>query len=96
MEIQSALNAGIQGFQRAENTANEAAVDIAAQVAEGRKGQEELQESSNTTLSASGDEPTNLNQSLVELKVAEVQASASANVIKTADENLGTLIDVRV
>jgi len=28
--------------------------------------------------------------------VAEFQAKASANVIESADENLGTLLDVRV
>jgi len=37
-----------------------------------------------------------INQSIVDLKVAEFQAKASTEVIKTADENLGTLLDVRV
>ena len=44
-------------------------------------------------------EPTtspDLNESIVDLKVAEYQAKSSAEVIKTADENLGTLLDVRV
>ncbi len=35
-----------------------------------------------------------LNEELVDLKVAEFQAAASTNVIRTADEVLGTLIDV--
>lgn len=94
MEIQSALSSGIQGFQRAEDRANSAAEDIAAQVAESRAAQEQLQSKTVTPLASP--EPNNLTQSLVELKVAEVQAGASAEVIKTADENLGTLIDVRV
>jgi hypothetical protein len=37
---------------------------------------------------------TDLNQSLVDLKVAEYQAKASVQVIKSADESLGTLLDV--
>ena len=44
-------------------------------------------ESSNSDIS-------DLNQSLVDLKVAQYQAKASAQVIKSADESLGTLIDV--
>ena len=39
---------------------------------------------------------TNLTESLVNLKIGEVNAQASARVIETADEVLGTLIDTRV
>ena len=35
-----------------------------------------------------------LNQSIVNLKVAEYQAKASSEVIKSADDALGTLLDV--
>ena len=34
-------------------------------------------------------------EAAVDLKVAEFQAKASVNVIQTADETLGTLLDVR-
>ena len=44
--------------------------------------------------SSQSNEITDLNQELVDLKVAEFQAAASTNVIRTADEVLGTLIDV--
>jgi|TARA_B110000196_G_scaffold302362_1_gene297295 hypothetical protein len=99
MEIQSAFNAGVQGFQKANESAYKAAEEIATNVGitpetYGIGGQSSNQvagatpESLNTT--------TNLTQSVVDLRVAEFQAKASANVIESADENLGTLLDVRV
>ena len=94
MEIQSAFNAGVQGFQRANNDVKEAAVDIATH-AEGSKGQDDLQQAS-ASLAVPLREPSGLTESVLNLKVAEVQAKASVNVIQAADENLGTLIDVRV
>ncbi|MGB0938559.1 MAG: hypothetical protein ACPGTQ_13950 [Colwellia sp.] len=48
-------------------------------------------------LSSSDSSSSQLNeisQALVDLKVAEHQAKASAEVIKSADESLGTLLDV--
>ncbi len=99
MEIQSAFNTGLQGFQKATESAYEAAENIATNVGitpekYGIGGQSSNQISdtspqlSNNTVS--------LTQSVVELRVAEFQAKASANVIESADENLGTLLDVRV
>ena len=35
-----------------------------------------------------------LNQAIVNLKVADFQAKASTEVIKSADDSLGTLLDV--
>ncbi|WP_286234315.1 hypothetical protein [Thalassotalea sediminis] len=98
MNINSAFNSGVEGFQKATETANQAAADIARSVGynpeEPTIGQQEndnIGEQNN----ASGD-LADLNKSIVETRVAEYQAKASANVIKTADENLGTLLDVSV
>ena len=77
MRIDSALNSGVQGFQRAEQIADKASNQIARL---------------NTT---SGDK-VQLPEELVNLKSAEVQAGASAKVIQTASDMLGTLIDIRV
>lgn len=102
MEIQSAFNAGVQGFQNATAKANNAAADIAASTTyDAENTAEELaagqEGTSNTTDQTSQSKETpNLNQSIVDLKVAEFQAKASANVIQTADDNLGTLLDVTV
>lgn len=38
-------------------------------------------------------ETTDLASSIVDLKIAEIQVKASANVVKTGSETLGTLID---
>lgn len=90
MEIQSAFNTGVQGLQRANEQANEAAANIVAETT--APEQEATLETSNVERENIPD----LNQSIVDLKVAEFQARASAQVIQSADESLGTLIDVTV
>ena len=98
MEIQSAFNAGLEGFQKATEKANEAAANIAAQTSisssEYKVGQED--DSLTTEQNQNSGDSVSINQSIVDLKVAELQAKASAQVISTADEILGTLLDVRV
>lgn len=96
MEIQSAFNAGVQGFQTATEEASRAASDIARSTAASAEANEQPIESNASTQTATTNEPNGLTESIVNLRVAEVQAQASAEVIQSADENLGTLIDVRV
>jgi len=94
MEIQSAFNSGLQGFQKATDDATQAAVNIAAQTSGSRdEGSITQTEISQSTVSKEQKIP-DLNQSIVDLKVAEYQAKSSVEVIKTADEVLGTLLDV--
>ncbi|NMP33022.1 hypothetical protein HII17_15805 [Thalassotalea sp. M1531] len=90
MEIQSAFNTGVQGFQDATRQASDAAANIVDATV---VTQEQVSENPAQPLADSQKLP-NLNQELVDLKVAEYQAKASAEVIKTADETLGTLLDV--
>lgn len=89
MEVQSAFTSGVQGFQKATETANQAAADIVANTTIS----DEASVVSSTSANNEQKIPE-LNQSIVDLKVAEYQAKASAEVIKTADDNLGTLLDV--
>jgi len=106
VEIQSAFNAGVQGFQKATETVTQEATNIAesvaiedataVQAAATAPETESTDNNTGSTLASSSDDTPDLNQSLVNLKVAEYQAKASAEVIKTADENLGTLLDVSV
>ncbi|MGS3177438.1 flagellar biosynthesis protein FlgE [Aeromonas sanarellii] len=77
MRIESAMTAGVQGFQRAEQLAGQASSQIAR-------------------LNTPAGERVELPEALVNLKVAEQQAGASAKVIQTASDMLGTLIDIRV
>jgi hypothetical protein len=103
MEIQSAFTSGVQGFQKAQGDATQASADIAANLAVSPEdfgiGQENNTDSSDDANTAekkaSSAEAPDLNKASVDLKVAEFQAKASANVIQTADETLGTLLDVR-
>lgn len=91
MEIQSAFNSGVQGLQRATEAAEQAAADIAV---ERKVSQEAETEAASQASSDSAQKIPDLNQSIVDLKVADYQAKASTEVIKTADDNLGTLLDV--
>lgn len=98
MEIPSAFNSGLQGLQNARSTADQAAADIVASTTFNPEQQQN---------SASTDEvdteianPNNnkelpdLNQAIVSLKVSEYQAKSATEVIKSADDSLGTLLDV--
>lgn len=97
MEIQSAFNAGVQGFNKAQQDANEAATAIASETV---YTAESLQQRTDANDSAdrapSPDDLPSLNQEVVNLKVAEFQAKASSEVIQSADETLGTILDVTV
>lgn len=94
MEIQSAFNSGVQGFQKATEGANQAAANIAAETTINRDENVTSQAVSSQTVISKEQKIPDLNQSIVDLKVAEFQAKSSTQVIKTADEALGTLVDV--
>ncbi len=96
MEIQSAFNSGVQGFQKASEDANKAAEDIARSTTHSFEESSQSQEVETSSSGTTSDKEPNLTQSLVDLKVAENQAKSSANVIRTADETLGSILDVTV
>ncbi|MGL6521363.1 flagellar biosynthesis protein FlgE [Aeromonas dhakensis] len=85
MRIDSALNSGVQGFQRAEQIADKASNQIAD------KASNQI-----ARLNTPSGDKVQLPEELVNLKSAEVQAGASAKVIQTASDMMGTLIDIRV
>jgi hypothetical protein len=82
MDVNSALDTGLQGFQQAQTRINEAAQSIASQQV--------------TDSTKDGIETKDLTESLVDLKSAENDAKANAQVIKTASDVLGTIIDINV
>lgn len=94
MDIQSAFNSGVQGFQKATEDANKAASNIVSNTVVDAQAVNESKQAAEPKLQTQTQ--PNLTQSVVDLKVAEYQAKGSAEVIKTADEALGTLLDVRV
>lgn len=102
MEIQSAFNVGVQSLQRANEDVYKAAENIATSAGLAAESYGVTQASNgpvanvNEITKQKGDSPVNLTQSLVDLRVAEFQAKASVEVIQSADENLGSLLDVTV
>jgi hypothetical protein len=92
------MNSGLQGLQNARATADQAAEDIVASTTLSNETQKNPANNGevNTELSnpSRNNELPDLNQAIVNLKVAEYQAKASTEVIKSADDSLGTLLDV--
>jgi hypothetical protein len=92
------MNSGLQGLQNARATADQAAADIVASTTSSTEPQDNPAKNGevNTEVNNvnSNVELPDLNQAIVNLKVAEFQAKASTEVIKSADDSLGTLIDV--
>jgi len=95
MDVRSAYNSGITGFQNASAQLSQSSARIAhAGVAEiSMTGNQAPSESQSPSTERA---PISLTTELVNLKVAEFQAKASAKVISTADEVLGTLINTSV
>ncbi|RMF15637.1 MAG: flagellar biosynthesis protein FlgE [Gammaproteobacteria bacterium] len=89
--INSVLAQGIQGVNRGLSGMQEAAHRVATAMVPAS--------ASTTPLSATVETPKDalneLTTGLVELKLYRVQAEASTKVIRTADETLGTLLDVK-
>lgn len=81
MMINSALNTGIQGIQEGIQGMDTAARKIARGGADGPAGSSE----------GSG----SLVEPIIDLKLYERSVEASAQVVKTADETLGTLLDIK-
>ncbi|MGE6109483.1 flagellar biosynthesis protein FlgE [Aeromonas sobria] len=81
MQIDSAFTTGLQGYQRAEQRVEDAGTAIAR-----------------ATLVPSEPQaaPVEITDELINLKLGELQAGASARVIQTASDMLGSLIDIRV
>ncbi|MGM0569713.1 flagellar biosynthesis protein FlgE [Marinobacter sp.] len=79
--INNALNIGIQGIQDGMQGVEGAARKIARGGVDGPRG--------------TADGGNGMTESIVDLKLYERSVEASAQVVKTADETLGTLLDIR-
>ena len=91
MNIQSAFDSGDAGFNQATERAAESAREINQQQVTQPQPNEEVVE-----VEASAQQNTPVTESLINLRLAETQAQASAKVIETADNMLGSLIDTKV
>jgi hypothetical protein len=95
MVVNSVLSTGIQGIKRGVETAENAAQDI-ANLGATRSSETTVDNPSLTGSAAQGTGGLDtLTQAVVDLKVGEQQVQASAAVVKTADEMMGTLINIK-
>lgn len=93
MDINSAFESGVAGFQ----AANERAAQSASNIAQAQNDNAQARSSAtNVEIEQAVQEAKPVTQELVNLRVAELDAKAAAKVITTADEVLGSLIDTRV
>ncbi|NRA54323.1 MAG: hypothetical protein HRU23_09290 [Gammaproteobacteria bacterium] len=95
MEIQSAFNAGIAGYQQATELATESATNIANR-SSNNASTADTEQAAQSVSQLDSRPKTSATEDIVNLRVAEHQALASATVISTADEVVGSLIDTRV
>ncbi len=97
MQIQSAFTAGMQGLQRASAGITEETININRQTQQNRVQEQEVaaQTTADTTPTPT-QQPQDINQSLVRLEQQQLQGQANVRSLRTADEMLGSIIDVRV
>tara|TARA_R110001583_G_scaffold143357_2_gene295498 strand:+ start:4711 stop:4998 length:288 start_codon:yes stop_codon:yes gene_type:complete len=95
MNISSAFSSGLAGYQSASTQLSVASDRVANASVTNQNGANEEGGADNVALSENR-EPISITTELINMKVAELQAKASVNVISTADEMVGTLIDTSV
>jgi flagellar hook protein FlgE len=95
MDVRSAFNSGLAGFQDASAQLSNASSLIAhAGIAErSMTGDRQTSESISPSAERA---PISITTELINMKVAELQAKASVKVINTANDMVGTLIDTSV
>ncbi|GEK09720.1 hypothetical protein HUZ36_19800 [Pseudoalteromonas sp. McH1-7] len=102
MPIGDVLNNGIDGYNRAAQGIAQASADINRAAAEEQTstdrafGRQLQGASTEEAVTAPVSETPSLTESVVALKVEEFNAKANVQSIRTADEALGTLIDIKV
>ncbi len=103
MKIQSAFNLGVEGFQKAQQQVTSSASNIAQQAVVNSSSPSEINAApvvqggqTTATLLPTDRTQESVITELVNLKVAEHQAKASAKVITVADEMMGSIIDIKV
>ena len=95
MDVRSAYSSGLAGLQNATAQLSNASSRI-AQAGNAENSVNDNQQASESYSSSAERAPISLTTELINLKVAEYQAKASAKVISSADEVMGTLINTSV
>lgn len=92
MNINSAFSSGVFGLQKATAQMDSAASKIAQQTLPSAGSAQ----ASGSAQGVSVQQNDSLPDSLVQLKTAEIQGKSSVEVIKRADQMLGSLLDIHV
>ncbi len=93
--VNSVLSAGLQCVQSGINTSREAAADIAQAATLDPTAEQGVEPDSGANSEpVAGGALADITEAIVQLKVGEHQVKASAEVIRTADEILGTIVDI--
>lgn len=104
MDISSAYNSGAMGLQRAAKGMTEATVNINRETTNQQRVQnaqdaaavQQTTARQNTVMNSATSGTPSLEQSLVQLNVEQRNAEANVRSMQTADEVLGSVIDIRV
>lgn len=102
MELQSAYASGLQGLQRASTGITEATVNINRETTNEQRVRNAQDTAAADQANQQRQVPVteranpSLEQSLVQLVTEQNNAEANVKSIKTADEVLGSVIDIRV
>lgn len=91
--VDSVLSTGLQGVQSGIDNARRAAEDITRATTQPTTTNESDQAEGGQPVVQ--DDTVSLAESIVDLKVSENQVQASAAVVRTADEVLGTIVDIK-
>ena len=95
MDVRSAFNTGIAGFQDASAQLSNASSQI-AQAGTAEKSMTDNQQPAEIISPSVVRTPISITTELINAKLAQLNAQNSAQVIHTADDMLGTLIDISV
>jgi hypothetical protein len=102
MPINNVMSSGLEGFNRASKGIEQASLEINKASAQNQSQEQLVQQrqlqaaSTEEAVVAPVPQPTKVDESLINLKLEEMNAKANTQSIKTADEVLGTLIDIKV
>ena len=95
MNIQSPFSSGLQGFQRAADSVTDASLNISRANINSLVNESQVSPEVNPDQFVDASKKST-NDSLIQLKAAELHAGANVKSIVTANDMLGTLIDIRV
>lgn len=102
MDINGAMNAGLQGLQRASQQVSEASADVAnagrrndVQQRENAQASETVAASETASETSQSVNANNATEGLLDLQQGKTSFEANTRTVDTADEMLGTMIDTR-